>query len=118
MTYYNVTITQSAKRKGNNPAPFRIYNEGSFHFSTEQEVKEFLRDEYPKCKRVPAYLDRSDGSSHQVGWIYCHSFYEDVYLPHVIEIQHYWGQDWVKIEKIETIFLNERSQKSVALNIG
>ena len=64
-------------------------------FNNIDEVKNFLRNRYGKCKRVPMYRDGNDGKAIQTGWIFGYRNADWSHYP----VQKWLSQDWCEVRE-------------------
>lgn len=100
--YYEISIT--ATRKSYRPDDeYRRFDELELIALTIEEVRDTLRELYGDCKRVPMYVDTTDGQASQVGWIYC--FNNENAAG---ELQKWRQQDWVQVMRVVGEVLDPR----------
>lgn len=93
--YYKIIIRESSKplfSKDN----YQMFNQREENYKTIEEVKEYLKDYYKKCKKEKMYIDTKDQEAKHIGYIY--SFINQD-MSHMSE--KWLQQDWVEIREIE-----------------
>lgn len=96
ITQYEVQITKTSKRAGN-AAAYQIYDDIVKRFTTREEAKKYLADQYYYCKTIkPMYQDGENGTAIKVGKIYCYKVAERNYHG---ENKTYICQDWVTVKE-------------------
>ena len=95
-TYYEVEVTKTSKPVGNSQDNFTIFDKQTKQFASIKEVKEWLKEEYPTCKKVKMYNDDKNGISHHCGYIYC---FKNSDISHNSEM--WYQQDWVSVKEIK-----------------
>lgn len=94
--YYKVITTSTSKPCGRTKEEYQTFDSSSENFKTIEEVKNFLQEKYQSCKKVPVYRDKIDGTTEQVGWIYC--FRNKDYSHN----SKSWNQqDWVEVRELQ-----------------
>lgn len=96
MKYFKVIIDHSSKAMFSKE-PYRIFDRETKVFETLEQVKTFLANEYPKCKKEKMYIDDKQGNSHHIGWIYS---FKNRDISHNSET--WLQQDWVNVNEIES----------------
>lgn len=81
---------------------WNTFYEETKNFKNISEVKNYIEENYPKCKRVKMYQDKKDGTPYQVGWIYCFKNYEWEDGKKL----NYYQQDWLSISKVRETIIN------------
>lgn len=87
---YTVLRTRTCKEFSHN-AEYYVWDKETKTFETEQDVRDFLKEEYADCKKIPMYQDGKDGTK-KTGHIYC---FNTPKCSHDDTAKH--NQDWVSI---------------------
>lgn len=85
--HYEVSITKTAKTWGPQKTGYHIFDHQLEKFNSISEIRDFLKNEYGKCKKSKVYRDVEDGKTEHTGWVY--HFKE--------ECDRVWRQDWVTL---------------------
>lgn len=91
-TFYEVQIDKTCKAIGDSTESgrgFTKYDLDRKEFETIKKVKEFLADEYGKCKRDKIYIDGKNGEAIHIGTIYC------------FRTPEYNNRDWVIVREMK-----------------
>ena len=91
--YYKVNIIKTGKKMFSQDE-YRAFDKEEMLFKTQKEAGDFVKERYPKVKRVKMFVDKN-GVSTQVGWIYC---FKDSDVSHNSE--KWLEQDWVEVTKV------------------
>ena len=88
--YYKVSITKTSKPWGPHKTCYHTFSEHTETFTSIEDVKSFLADEYAKpCKKSKIYQDGSDGETNHIGWVYhLKDEYERIWLQHWVVVCH------------------------------
>ena len=84
-----------------------IINEGTERFSNIAAAKQWLKDRYGNCKRVPMYCDTKDGTK-QTGWIYSYRADDISHVP----IAKWLARDWCELRECNPL---DVAQKAIAV---
>ena len=95
--YYKVSVTQTGRAINNKQENYSCFNEMTKEFSTIKEVKEWLKEEYGKCKKIKTYTDDKKNQSHHTGYIYSFKNSDCSHSP----VESWYQQDWVSIKEIK-----------------
>ncbi len=98
MHYYQISITRTSKNMGSKEPlgeGWSTFDREEKKFTTIQEVKTFLREQYRKCKREKIYRDDSE-SGHHVGYCYHFKNSDMSHLPGA----SWYQQDWVEVHEM------------------
>lgn len=91
---YLITIKKTARPMGNN-REWQIYDDQELWFSSIEEVKEYLKDQYYYCKtKYKTYHDNVEG---QTGFIY--AFKSD---PMSYDDCKHYEQHWINIYNLKS----------------
>lgn len=93
--YYKITINQTSKPLFSKQ-PYQQFNKLTPTFQTLDEVKEYLKENYPKCKREKMYIDKKDNTQEHIGYIYC--FKNKDYCHN---LEQWLQQDWCTITEVQ-----------------
>lgn len=96
MIQINIVMTG----KGYSPKDkFRGMGERTEYFGDMKEAREFIKETYGKCKRVPMYVDTKEGKTKKIGYVF--GFHnEDVsHSP----VEKWIQQDWVSFNEVKEI---------------
>lgn len=96
--YVEVHITCTGKSRGRNDEEYSTFDRETKQFATIEAAKQYLKEKYGNCKRVPMYIDTA-GAAEQLGWIYCFNNNDISHVP----VEKWHQQDWVEIRKISSI---------------
>ena len=91
--YYKIDITCTGK---NGKEGYFIFDTSKKYFKTPEEVKNWLKEQYGNCKKVPMYRDKK-GKSVKVGYIYCFKNADWSHSP----VQHWYQRDWVEVKEVQ-----------------
>jgi len=97
MHYFQVSITRTSKNAGSKEPRgkgWSTFDREEKKFTTLDEVKAFLKEEYGKCKREKIYRDDSE-AGHHVG--YCYHFRNKDWSHNSPE---WYQQDWVEVNEM------------------
>ena len=95
-------ITMTGRGYGKNDE-YRRFGEATKYFADIEAAREWLKEQYGKCKRGKIYRDRKDGTSYQVGYIYSFNNADWSHSP----VDKWRQQDWVSFQSVETMNLEE-----------
>lgn len=88
-------ITMTGKPIGQEGS-YSMFDEQTKNFENIKEAKEYLKETYGKCKRVPMYCDTKDGKIIKTGYIYCFRNSDISHTP----VEKWTQQDWVSFQEI------------------
>lgn len=78
---------------------FSTFGEDTKTFSTLQEAKRWLKEQYKKSKRVPMYVDMKDGEPKRIGYVIGFRNADYSHSP----VQKWIQRDWVEFREVVTI---------------
>lgn len=86
--------------KGYSPKDdWRRFDSQTKNFANLKDAKEFLKETYGRCKRVPMFVDTKDGKPKKVGWVF--GFRNSGWGS---GSQDKWiQQDWVEFREVKSI---------------
>jgi hypothetical protein len=92
--YYQIQITKTSKGIGKKEN-YQIFDDVMEEFKTKEDVENYLKDNYRKCKRQKMYVDNKDGTINHIGYIYC---FRNKDISHNSD---WWlQQDWVTVYQV------------------
>ncbi len=91
--YYRIDVTCTGKTGKDD---FSTFDNISKSFGTIKEVKEWLKEQYGKCKRIPMYSNK-DNKAAKVGYIYCFKNADWSHAP----VKHWYQRDWVEVKEVQ-----------------
>jgi hypothetical protein len=95
-----IIVDISMTAKGYHPSSeWRRFGNETHEFPTLEDAKEFLQERYGTCKRVPMYVDKTDGTALQVGYVFGFRAEGWGSSSHEKWIQ----QDWVGMRECERV---------------
>ena len=99
MKYFKLDITKTSKSR-NGKIYYGVYDSIGEDFKTLPEVKEYLNENYGKCKREKTYIDDNKGYAHLSGYVYS-------YIERDSETgKEYIEQHWINLYSISSKLLN------------
>ncbi len=86
--------------KGYHPSSeWRTFADDTHSFPDVAAAKEWLKEEYGPCKRVPMYCEFKNGPDRQTGYIYSFRASDISHAP----VDKWIQQDWVEFREVKTI---------------
>lgn len=93
--YYEVLVSQTCKAIGSKEN-YYLWNKETKKFHTVKEIKDFLKEQYGKCKRKKIYNDGITGEPKHVGYTY---HYNTPKVSHDDQPKN--NIDWVTMQEIK-----------------
>lgn len=88
---FTLVRTRTAKPLFSPQEAWYTWDRDRKEFDTLEELRAFLKEEYPDCKRVRSFRDTDTGAI-QSGWIYCYNTPKCSY-----DDQPKNNQDWIEV---------------------
>jgi len=102
MQYYEVSVRCTGKTVGDKrQAGFDLLDIYVKTFGTIAEAKAFIKEQYGGRKKQKMFVDKKDGSTQHVGYIYSLGIVEDVSHTRSEDNKPWYQQDWVEVKEIK-----------------
>lgn len=96
MNYYKVDVNKTSRAVNNKTENYQTFSVENEKFGTLQEAKEWIKEQYPKCKKEKMYVDKKDGTSQHIGYIYS---FKNKDWSHNSEC--WYQKDWVRVSEVK-----------------
>ncbi len=96
MIQLNITMTgkgYSPKDKWSN------FGQDTKNFTSIQDAKDWLKEQYGKAKRVSMFIDLKDGKSKRIGYVIGFRNSDMSHYP----VDKWLQQDWIEFREVKTI---------------
>ncbi len=94
--YYKINVTCTGKPMGRTEEDYSCFDTFNKVFKTLELLKDWLKEQYGKCKRVKMYVDEENNKTSCTGYIFCFRNGDISHIP----VQKWYQQDWVEISHI------------------
>lgn len=91
-------ITKTSKGYGKQEK-YTCFEETSKVFENMANAKNWLNQEYGKCKKVNLYIDLENGKTIKNGYIYCFKNSDYSHYP----VENWLEQHWISFQNLENI---------------
>jgi hypothetical protein len=98
-SYYEVSIIETGRSMGRETSvnKYHFFGEETEILDTLVEVKEYLKQRYGTCKRRPMYLEKTNGGTERVGYVYCFKNDDISHYP----VEKWYQRDWATISLVQ-----------------
>ncbi len=91
--YYRIDINCTGKT---GKEDWSTFDNISKVFDSIEKVKNWLKEQYKNCKKIPIYRDRTKNEPVKVGHIFCFKNADWSHSP----VQKWYQRDWVEVREV------------------